>query len=70
MNREECENKILEKLREIYEIAKQYDRSKDFYLSATIYDNSMFFNNAYWETYTPIDAGKFNDDSEVRHFDD
>ena len=69
MNREECENQILEKLKEIYEIAKQYDKSKDFRLTATIYDDALFFNNAYWETDTPLSADTFNNYSEVIQFD-
>ena len=69
MNRKECEAKILEKLEEIREIAKKYDKGNDLYLTATIFDNNLFFNNAFWETDTPIAAGKFNNDSEVMQFD-
>lgn len=49
MNREECENQILEKLEEIKAIAKQYDKSKEFYLSMVIYDESISLNNAFRE---------------------
>ena len=56
MNREECENQILEKLKEIKDIAKQYDKSEEFYLDMTILDNSIHLNNAHWETETPLDV--------------
>ena len=54
MTREECENQILEKLKEIKDIVKQYDTSEELYLSMTIHDNCAALNNAYWETETPI----------------
>ena len=54
MKREECEKQILEKLKEIKDIVKQYDKSEEFYLSMSIYDDVMAVNNAYWETETPI----------------
>ena len=68
MNREECENQILEKLKEIKDIVKQYDKSEEFYLSITIYEDPIFINNAYWETETPLDAIGYND-GRVIHFD-
>ena len=68
MNREECENKILEKLKEIKDIAKQYDKSEEFYLNLTIYEYYMTVNNTYWETETPLDAIGYND-GRVIHFD-
>ena len=49
MNREECENKILEKLKEIKNIAKQYDKSDTLHLSLTIIDDYMAANNIYFE---------------------
>ena len=61
MNREECENQILEKLKEIKDIAKQYDKSEEFYLATSIYDDFISINNRYWETETPLDVIKFND---------
>ena len=61
MNREECENQILEKLKEIKDIVKQYDKSEEFYLSMSIYDDVMVVNNTYWETETPLDAIEYND---------
>lgn len=36
MNREECEAKILEKLKEIREILKEYDKSDEIHLSMCI----------------------------------
>ena len=69
MNREECENKILEKLKEIKDIAKQYDKSEEFYLNMTIYEDYMAVNNTYWEAETPLDAIGYND-GRVIHFDD
>ena len=54
MTREECENQILEKLKEIKDIVKQYDKSEELYLSMTIHDGCTALNNAYWETETPI----------------
>lgn len=38
MNREECEAKILEKLKEIREITRQYDKSGEIHLSMCIID--------------------------------
>ena len=53
MNREECEKQILEKLKEIKDIAKEYDKSKDFYLSMTVVNDYISLNNVYWETDWP-----------------
>ena len=68
MTREECENQILEKLKEIKDIVKQYDTSEEFYLSMSIYDDVMAVNNTYWETETPLDAIEYND-GRVIHYD-
>ena len=38
MNREECENKILEKLKEVRAIVNEYDKSNDIHLSIYIGD--------------------------------
>ena len=56
MNREECENQILEKLKEIKDIAKQYDKSDEFYLDLVIIDDHLSINNKYYNTKTPINA--------------
>lgn len=63
MTREECESKILEKLKEIRQIAKEYDKREELYLSMTVYDEYVCLNNAYWEykTDTPLDATEYND---------
>ena len=68
MNREECENKILEKLKEIRAIAKEYDKSNDRQLSICIMDDYISCSNIYWETNTPIHFADF-DECEVIHFD-
>ena len=68
MNREECENMILEKLKEIKSIAKKYDTSEEFYLSMTIQDDYMAVNNAHWETETPLDVTEYYD-GRVIHYD-
>lgn len=54
MAREKCEEQILEKLKEIKAIAKEYDKSEELYLSMAIMDDYMGANNAFWETNTPI----------------
>ena len=66
MNREECENQILEKLKEIKDIAKQYDKSEELYLSISINDDSISINNVYWETETPLEITEFEDGRVIR----
>lgn len=68
MTREEYENQILEKLKEIKDIVKQYDTSEEFYLTMTIRDDCVYVNNAYWETETPLDAMEYNN-GRVKHFE-
>lgn len=68
MNREECKNKILEKLKEIKAIVKKYDKSKDRYLSICIRNDYIDCYNEYWETNTPIGFTAF-DEREVIHYD-
>ena len=48
MLRTECEEAILSKLIEIKDIAKTYDNNLE-YLSLTIFEDSVTFNNNYWE---------------------
>lgn len=60
MTRIECENQILEKLKEIKAIAKKYDKSEEFYLSITIYEDCIAINNAHWETETPLEVTEYN----------
>ena len=66
MTRIECENQILEKLKEIKDIAKQYDKSKDFYLSMTVVNDYISLNNVYWETETPLEITEFEDGRVIR----
>ena len=68
MTRIECENKILEKLKEIKDIVKQYDKSKELYLTMTITDDSIAMSNAHWETETPLDVMECNNER-VIHFE-
>ena len=56
MNREEYENQILEKLKEIKDIAKQYDKSDKFYMDLVIIDDHLSINNKYYNTKKPINA--------------
>ena len=67
MNREECENKILEKLKEIRAIAKEYDKSNDIHLSICIMDDYINCSNRCWETNTPIDFVEFDEDEVIQH---
>ena len=68
MNREECENQIVEKLKEIKDIAKQYDKADNFYLSLAISDNYLLANNRYYENKkTPINVTLI--DGEIRHWE-
>ena len=66
MTRIECENQILEKLKEIKDIAKEYDKSKDFYLSMTVVNDYISLNNVYWETETPLEITEFEDGRVIR----
>lgn len=61
MTREECEAKILQKLKEIREIVKEYDKSEELYLSVSIYDDHVQANNAHWETDTPLEVTEYID---------
>ena len=66
MNREECETLILQKLKEIKAIAKEYDKSEELYLSISINDDSISINNVYWETETPLEITEFEDGRVIR----
>lgn len=68
MTRIECENQILEKLKEIKAIAKKYDKSEEFYLLMSIHDDYIAINNAHWETETPLNVAEYNDEG-VIHYD-
>lgn len=68
MTRYECENQILEKLREIKAIAKQYDKSDKFYLLLSISGDYMAANNRYYEnTKTPINVTLI--DGQTKHWE-
>lgn len=55
MTREECENRILDKLEEIEEIAKKYDPKAS--LSLFVDNGHYHVNNAYWDkTHPAIDS--------------
>lgn len=69
MNREECENKILEKLKEVRAIFREYDNSDKAHLSMCIIgDNYITFNNSFNSTSKefPLDCTLI--DEEVHHF--
>ena len=66
MTRIECETLILQKLKEIKAIAKEYDKSEELYLSISINDDSISINNSYWETETPLEATEFEDGRVIR----
>lgn len=68
MTRYECENQILEKLKEIKDIVKQYDKSEKRYLTMTICNDYTVINNVYWETETPLDVIGY-DKGKVTHFE-
>lgn len=68
MKREECEALILQKLKEISNIAKEYDKSKNFYLSMTITQGRIDISNSYWETDTPLCVVLFDDGGKM-HYD-
>lgn len=60
MDRKECETKIAKKLDEIKEIVLKYNPNNT-YLTLTISDTSIMFNNDYWGSSVdkPIDYIKF-----------
>lgn len=67
MNREECENQILEKLKEIKDIVKQYDKADNFYLDLTIMGNYMAASNRCYENIkTPINVTLT--DGKIKHW--
>lgn len=69
MTRYECENQIIEKLKEIKDIAKQYDTSKELYLSLAVSgDDYMMVNNYYYKNIeSPIDVSMIK--GRVIHFE-
>lgn len=49
MTREECEQKIFEKCREIQQIYEQYGNPEDYHLMLSIYGGYVSVINRYWE---------------------
>lgn len=66
MTREECEMLILQHVKEIRDIAKQYDTSKEFYLSMCCVNNSIYINNEFWDSDTPITIGQLENGKIIR----
>lgn len=66
MKREECEDKILEKLKEIREIAKKYDKNDKIHLSMNIIYNDYISFFSLDEEF-PLDC--FLSKGEVIHCD-
>lgn len=66
MTREECEMLILQHVKEIRDIAKQYDTSKEFYLSMCCINNSIHINNKFWDSDTPIAIGQLEKGEIIR----
>lgn len=67
MTREECEMLILQHVKEIRDIAKQYDTSEEFYLSMSCVNNSIYINNEFWDSNTPISIGQIEDGAIIRN---
>ena len=69
MERFECEEKLVEKLKEIKDIVKQYDESDRLYLNLTIInDDYMTACNRYYENIgSPINVTVLN--GRVIHYD-
>lgn len=66
MTREECEMLILQHVKEIRDIAKQYDTSKEFYLSMSCVNNSIHINNEFWDSNTPINIAQIENEVIIR----
>lgn len=66
MTREECEMLILQYVKEIRDIAKQYDTSKEFYLSMSCVNNSIRINNEFWDSNTPINIAQIENGVIIR----
>lgn len=66
MTREECETLILQHIKEIRDIAKQYDTSKEFYLNMCCVNNSIDINNEFWNSDTPINIAQIENGEIIR----
>lgn len=61
-SREWCEYMILSKLKEIHEIVNEYNPDSE-YLSVSVFNDRIFFNNNYWEDGVPkLDMQFFYDE--------
>ena len=67
MTREECEMLILQHVKEIRDIAKQYDTSKEFYLTMCCVNNSIQVNNEFWDSSTPINITQLDNGRVIRN---
>ena len=68
MTREEAEHRIAEKLKEIKQIAEEYGTT-DKYLSLCIYDESISFNNRYWDNHKILNYTEDIDSSCHEHLE-
>jgi hypothetical protein len=57
MNREEAEQKIAEKLKEIKAITEEYGMVSG-YLTLLVLGDNIMFNNEYWEVGEDYEAGR------------
>lgn len=66
MTRKECEEKLLEKCKEMNDILKEYDPEAD-YLSVAIYpkDECILINNNHWAGHPMISCSTFGELQDV-----
>lgn len=66
MTRKECENKLLEKCKEMSDILKEYDPQAD-YLSVVMYPSEDYWsiNNNHWEGHPMISCNSYEVLSDV-----
>ena len=69
MTRQECENLIIEKLKEIDKIHKEYNPNGD-YLSMCILNNDYNVNNEYWDDDTNYPIQRYYLDLEFEEEED
>lgn len=62
MTREECEEKLLEKCKEMNDILKEHDPEAD-YLTVTIYSKDKYINinNNHWEGHPVISCNTYEE---------
>lgn len=69
MNREDCENKIFEKLKEVSAIFREYNESEKYHLILSISNDSNYNHMSIFNSHTDnkrIDVALINE--EVCHF--